>query len=199
MWPVLQVAAWRPRPAVSGCASANASACSLDCLGIRAKPRIEQGSPRGFLRPPPAALLYQFRRLPPLPKPPVPLPDTHPPRRMHLRELLVVAIDARRARQRPAHHARQMVSLGIVPANMHDLPPGLPWPSPAVVLASPGRWPSHGPHPACRAVSPAPVVAGHADCRSHRPPSKELNVTGQPAAAARAKQTWRRRHLNAHH
>lgn len=36
--------------------------------------RVEQGSLRGFLSLPPAALLHQFRRLPPLTEPPVPFP-----------------------------------------------------------------------------------------------------------------------------
>jgi hypothetical protein len=86
-------------------------------------PRVEQCGPCRFLSPPLAALVHQLRRLPALAKPPVPFPDAHPPRRMHLRKLVVVVIDARRARQRPAHHACQVMSLEPVLANPHDLPP----------------------------------------------------------------------------
>jgi hypothetical protein len=87
----------------------------------RAEPRVEQGSPFGCLSLPPAAALHQLGRLPAISSTPVPLGDAQPPGRMNLLTFPVI-IDARDARQRPADHARQMVSLELIRAIPHALP-----------------------------------------------------------------------------
>src|SRR6266487_2858896 len=62
-------------------------------------------SNRQLVQPPPPDVCGDAPPAPAAPtmtKPPVPLPDTHPSRRMNLCQFLVVIIDSRRARERPS-------------------------------------------------------------------------------------------------
>lgn len=123
------------------CLSAGSHATSLaDRTCIWAKSRIEQGSQSGLLCLPLAMLRGQFRRFPPLANPPIPFADGHAPRWVYLLKLLVVAVDACCARERPAYHARQMIGLESVLAIPH-------WSPPRSLLSPHRQWSQDGGNP----------------------------------------------------
>jgi hypothetical protein len=93
-----------------------------DRFGVGSEPGIEQDSPGDFLYFARAPVIGQFWRLPSLLKPPVPLADGYPPRRMHFRKFLKLAVDACRAGQGPAYQAGQVVGFELVLLRAHDPP-----------------------------------------------------------------------------